>query len=504
VARKYRESALAIRRPAGEGQFRFERHEMKTHGSVAAKRIVLALVTLIFACASAAMAADAAKGTPFLNLPLVPSAVAPGSPGFELTVNGAGFSAHSKVKWNGHALATRFLSDHELRASVPAASVAKASTATVTIWSPGGRTSDAAYFEVTKPAGSVSLTGPSLPVGTNPSGIAAGDFNGDGFLDLAVTEYDSGNGHQVAILLGKGDGTFQAPVRYPTGLGPYAVIAADFNHDGKLDLAVSAEFDDSVMVLLGSGDGTFRAQKKFTASTYPHELAAADFDGDGNLDLAINGSSNGFLDVMLGNGDGTFKPDHIYITTWGLAGGVSPSPGDFNGDGKLDLAVLSGEGVGLMLGKGNGDFSKPAYFAAAQVPASEVVADFNGDGKLDVAVAGSSLKGAGVLAVLRGNGDGTFRSHVDYPCSGQPKYMVAADLNGDGKLDLAVTDAATGKVHVFLGKGDGTFQEPAEFDAGGHRAMFLAAGDFNGDGRMDLAVVNADTNSVSVLLGSAQ
>jgi hypothetical protein len=476
---------------------------MKAYGSLVGTGAGLALVALCLACASVATAANAGKATPFLNLPLVPSVVAPGSPGFDLTVNGTGFSARSKVTWNGRPLATRFVSDHELRAAVPAANVATASTATVTVWSPGGRTSDSAYFEVTKPSSSVGLSGSSLPAGTNPNGIAVGDFNGDGILDLAVTEYDNANGHDVAVLLGKGDGTFEAPVRYETGLGPFAVIAADFNHDGKLDLAVSDELDNAISILLGNGDGTFRPHKKFITPTFPRELSAADFDGDGNLDLAINGSSNGFLGVMLGKGDGTFKPEQIYITTWGLAGAVSPSPGDFNGDGNLDLAVLSGEGVGVMLGKGDGTFSKPAYYPAAPVAASEVVADFNGDGKLDVAVAGSTLQGGGLLAILLGNGDGTFRTHVDYPCSGQPKYMLAADLNGDGKLDLAVTDAATGKVHVFLGKGDGTFQDPTEFEEGGHRAVFLAAGDFNRDGRMDLAVVNADTNSVSVLLGSA-
>ncbi len=475
---------------------------MKVRRSLVGTRVCLALVALCVACASAALAADATRATPFLTLPLVPSAVAPGSPGFDLTVNGTGFSTGSLVNWNGHPLATRFISDHELRAAVPAKNVAAASIATVTVWRPGGRTSDSAYFDVSKPASSVALTGASLAVGKNPSGIATGDFNGDGILDLAVTEYDSGNGQEVAVLLGKGDGTFQAPVRYETGLGPYAVIAADFNHDGKLDLAVADEFENSISILLGNGDGTFRPHKKFITPTFPHELAAADFDGDGNLDLAVNGSSNGFLGLMLGNGDGTFKPEQVYITTWGLAGAVAPAPGDFNGDGKLDLAVLSGEGVGVMLGKGDGTFLKPTYYAAAPIAVSEVVADFNGDGKLDLAVAGRSAKGAGVVAILLGNGDGTFRTHVDYPCSGEPKYMLAADLNADGKLDLALTDAATGQVHVFLGKGDGTFQERADFATGGHHAVFLAAGDFNRDGRLDLAVVDSDNNSVSVLLGT--
>jgi hypothetical protein len=467
-------------------------------------RIVLTLAALSLACALNAPAGDSTQATPFLTLPLIPCAVAPGSPGFELTVNGAGFSARAVVKWNGGALPTRFVSDHELRAKVPAANVAVASTAAVTVATPGAGTSDVAYFGVTRPAAGVALSGPALGVGSKPSGIVAGDFNGDGILDLAVTEYDGGNGHEVAVLVGKGDGTFQAPVRYQTGLGPYAVIAADFNKDGKLDLAVSDEFDNAVSILLGNGDGTFQAHKEFITPTYPRELAAADFNGDGNLDLAINGSSNGFLGVMLGNGDGTFKPEQIYTTTWGIAGAVSPAAGDFNGDGKLDLAIVSGEGVGILLGKGDGTFSKPVYYAAAPVAASEVVADFNGDGKLDVAVAGSTLQGGGVLSILLGNGDGTLRGHVDYPCGTQPKYMLAADLNGDGKLDLVVGDAATGKVHVFLGKGDGTFDEAKDFEAGGHRALFVAAGDFNRDGRMDVAVVNTDTNSVSILVGSAQ
>src|SRR5215467_10432955 len=169
-----------------------------------------------------------------------------------------------------------------------------------------------------------------------PSSIAVGDFNGDGKLDLAVCNFGDWN---IYVLLGNGDGTFQAArsVYVASGGGfPWYVVTADFNGDGKLDLAVSNYGDNSLSVLLGNGDGTFQAPQTTPVGTNPGKVAVGDFNGDGKLDLAVSSVANGTVSVLLGRGDGTFLPplvtpvgpNHWYFAV-----------GDVNGDGRLDLAV---------------------------------------------------------------------------------------------------------------------------------------------------------------------
>jgi FG-GAP-like repeat len=333
------------------------------------------------------------------------------------------------------------------------------------------------------------------------NGIAVGDFNGDGNLDLAVTQYAGGKGHQVAVLLGKGDGSFQPPVFYGTGNGPYSVITADFNGDGKPDLAVSVAYENSIALLLGKGDGTFEPAKMAVVATYPHELAAGDFNHDGKLDLVINGSSDGFVSVLIGNGDGTFKHQMAYEQF----SGTSPVVADFDRDGKLDVAVLGRERIGVMLGKGDGTFLDPVKYFVGHLPVAQVGADFNGDGKTDLAVVSTNVQASagGSLSILFGNGGGGFGPPTDYRCGSQPRSIATADVNGDGKLDLVVADAASNAVSIFLGKGDGTFPDRVDVPPGGREPIFAAVGDFNHDGRADLAVANAGSNTISVLLQTA-
>src|SRR5712664_1006489 len=169
-----------------------------------------------------------------------------------------------------------------------------------------------------------------------PSGIAVGDFNGDGKLDLAVVNFGDWN---IYVLLGNGDGTFQVArsVYFASGGGfPWYVVAADFNGDGKLDLAVSNYGDNSLSVLLGNGDGTFQAPLTTPVGTNPAQVTVGDFNGDGKLDLAVSSVANNTVAVLLGNGDGTFLPPLIAPV------GANPwyfAVGDFNCDRILDLAV---------------------------------------------------------------------------------------------------------------------------------------------------------------------
>ena len=343
-------------------------------------------------------------------------------------------------------------------------------------------------------------------VGSGSYDVAVGDFNNDGKADLVVP---NSNDNNVSVILGNGDGTFQTAVNYRTGRTPLSVAIGDFNGDGKADLAVGNNGDGSVSVLLGNGDGTFR-----TAVNYPGGgpfVAIADFNGDGNADLAI-AIAGGNVSVLLGKGDGTFHSALLYA--------VPGNPqciaiGDFNGDGNADVAVGSAGvfssaagSVSVLLGNGDGTLKASVDYRAGNGPKALAVGDFNGDGRPDLAVANGGTNVdtftnlPGSVIVLLGKGDGTFRAPVNVGSGVGGASVTVGDFNGDGRADLAVTTGGIGLLSVFLGKGDGTFQSAVNYSVG-TAPWSAAVGDFNGDGRSDLAVDNMNSNNVSVLLGEA-
>ena len=287
--------------------------------------------------------------------------------------------------------------------------------------------------------------------------------------------------------MGNGDGTFQPPVQYAVGDQPYSIVAADFNHDGNLDLAVANSLSTYVSILMANGDGTFPPATQSPAMGYPGFVTVGDFNGDGISDLLAVSYANPCkcIGVLFGNGDGTFQNPVITQPSFGFQ---TVGVGDFNGDGKLDV-VTSGQvaaksTVNILLGNGDGTFRDGASYKGDRSPVSIAVGDFNGDHKLDFAVA--NFEGVGI-GVWMGNGDGTFRPAVNYATS-FPTWVTAARFSGSGEVDLVAANS-TGGVSVLLGNGDGTFQ-PGAFYPGGTWDSYAAVGDFNGDRRPDLVITD--------------
>ncbi|HET7841398.1 MAG TPA: VCBS repeat-containing protein, partial [Terriglobia bacterium] len=425
------------------------------------------LILLLLGCSSAPALAQN-NPVPFVNQPLVPSAVAPGGPDFTLTVNGTGFVNGATVNWNGTALATTFVSSSQLTATVPAAHTALIGTATVTVINPGpgGGASIPALFPVNF-AGSVTGRWTSVSAGGTlqvAGSSATGDFNGDGFLDLALPYRQSG----VAILQGDGMGGFTLNPSVPsTGSNPLAIAVGDFNGDGKLDLAVTncspgsncnflgggGTGPGSVTILLGDGAGNFTVGSSFATGTNPTSVTVGDFNGDGNIDMVVANTDSNDLTILLGDGTGNFTSTQWVSGTVGQ--GVAVAAGDFNGDGKLDLATTGG----ILLGDGKGGFTLAPSSVGGGF--AIVVADFNGDGKLDIALGSSTSK----VTLYLGDGAGGFTAAGTYDteppgCAvacypGVVEALAAIDIDNDGKPELAILSDAFG---LFVASVSGTGQ----------------------------------------------
>lgn len=337
-------------------------------------------------------------------------------------------------------------------------------------------------------------TAQHLGAGTGPGAVTSGDFNGDGHLDLASADWGS---NSASVLLGNGDGTFQAAAHFPAGNTPNAITSGDFNRDGKLDLAVTNYDEAKVLVLLGNGNGTFAPPLAYDVGANPFSVATADFNRDGILDLVVANFTDNNISILLGKGDGTFTP----ATPPTINVGNSPCSviiGDFNRDGKPDLAVANrtDSTVSILLGVGDGTFypATPPTVPGAFLGRTITCGDFDGDGKLDLA---SASWGSNSIYILRGNGDGTFTLLSPITVGFNLFGIISGDFNRDGKTDLAVTRYSDSIVSLLLGNGNGTFQTATDFSTE-TKPQWLTLGDFNGDGKPDLAV-GTDGN-INVLL----
>jgi hypothetical protein len=321
--------------------------------------------------------------------------------------------------------------------------------------------------------------GVSYRTGSGPSWIAVADLNGDGVADLEVA--DSG-GNDLALLTGKGDGTFMPAVNYTAGYDPFGVAIADFNRDGSLDVMVINS--SSAATLLLGNKGSLSGARAYGVGTTPYGIAAADFDGDGKIDLVTANNQAKDVSILLGDGEGGFHLKGVFLTAQGP---FTVAAADFNGDGKQDLAVAckSSSTLSLLLAKGDGSFKSAVNYKLGGPALALAIGDFNGDKKLDVAVVLASARSNGTVAILLGNGDGTLQNPVSYQVESAPQSIAIGDVNGDGKLDLAVTNLSSAAVSILLGNGDGTFQNAKNVHTGpGPNVVALA--DLNGDGKLDL------------------
>jgi hypothetical protein len=322
------------------------------------------------------------------------------------------------------------------------------------------------------------------------------DFNGDGVSDIAVA-CSSGSQGSVRVILGQRNGTFQTPKSYSTENGSEMIAAADWNGDQKPDLVVSNYDDDSLSILLNQGDGSFQPAVRIAVDPKPFRLAVGDVNGDHRTDIVVPSDSTN-LAVMLSNGDGTFRRVDAALTV----PSITVALGDLTGDGKLDI-VATGEldkDLHVLRGLGDGSFQKSAGGTGADFARFIGLADVDNDGRLDVAVALDDLS-SGHVSLWRGV-QGGLGAPSTIATTADPEGLAFANMNGDGAVDLVVVANQNDAIEISLGDGAGHFTSALSLPTPAEPSV-LAVGDLNGDGKPDLVVPTLRGQTLRIFLNTS-
>jgi hypothetical protein len=340
---------------------------------------------------------------------------------------------------------------------------------------------------------------------STPYGVAVGDFNNDGRLDIVVVNFGTST---VGIFLGYGDGNFETPVTYSTGFqsNPWSVVIGDFNNDNQSDIATANFNANNVGILLGYGNGSFVTMVKYSSGdgSYPVCVRVGDFNNDNKSDVAVaNYGSNDFV-VLFGFGDGTFLSGSTYSTGTGSLP-MSLAIADFNNDTRLDIVVANSRSNNLLifLGYRYQPYAGVTIYSTGNgsAPHSVAIADFNNDGWSDIIVANYGTNNFGIFL---GYGTKGFGSMITYSTriNSSPYSVAIADFNSDNQSDVVITNSNSDSIAIFLGFSNGTFAMGAIYSTGDRsRPYGVAIGDLNNDKISDIVIANSGTSIILVFYG---
>ncbi len=329
--------------------------------------------------------------------------------------------------------------------------------------------------------------------GAGPLDLIAADFNRDGKLDIASLGAGSA---AVTVHAGNGSGGLGSGSSFPVGLDAVALASGDVNRDGAIDLVTASSVD--LKVLLGNGVGGFAPAAGYVVGSDITGVALGDMNRDGKLDAVVASPGDGAVNITLGNGAGAFAASTQYSTP-GIPGQIAM--GDLDRDGDLDVVTFdnnSGD-VYSLLGNGGGGLGAAATFAFGSGTRDIALGDWNRDGYLDVALT-RVVGGSGFMTTAIGLGDGTFVVPSSYPVSSDVRYLSVGDYNLDGVVDLMAGNGVAGSLSLFRGLGNGAFSFAVGVSGAGAPAA-VAVEDMDRDGQPDLISVNSTGNNISVFLG---